>query len=96
MFCRCVRWLRLGWPARGPWFERRCRLRTMTSVMTTTTTVRRQDVATRRQCRVSELLAVRSTWIVALHYDRVTTRARVSIRRRTATRAGVHQVCLLT
>ena len=19
MFCRCVRWLRLGWPARGPW-----------------------------------------------------------------------------
>ena len=21
MFCGCVRWLRLGWPARGPWLS---------------------------------------------------------------------------
>jgi len=23
MFCGCVRWLRLGWPARGPWPQHR-------------------------------------------------------------------------
>ena len=65
----------------------------MTLIMTLRMTVRRQAVTTSRRRHVSELFAVPSTRITAPHNDRVTTRARVSTRRRKVTCASARQVC---
>ena len=35
MFCGCVRWLRLGWPARGPWADHCARLQIMLTYLLT-------------------------------------------------------------